>query len=382
MPNALIAGAVRTPVGARNGALQHWHPADLAAETLNALVERASLDASIVDDVILGCVTTTGEQSGNIARAALLAAGWPERVPGVTVDRHCASSQQALHFAVALIESGSADVVVAGGVESMSKLPLGADVLASDGLPFGPRVANRYRDDGGLMPWGVVAERAAARAGITRAEVDAAVVQSRSRARDAADAGRFSPEIVALDISGTRMDRDELIQSETSESTFPPLFESDGVLSATSVAPAADGAAALLLVSEEAAQRHVVAPLTRVVSTAAVACGPLDALSSGAAATRVALERAKLRLEEIDVAEVHEAFGCSELVWRRELDQSPRAVNPNGGALAIGDPAGAASARASVTLVHELARRSEGFAIQATSASGGIGLATVFERWS
>ena len=397
MTTAVIVDAVRTAIGARNGRLSGWHPTDLAAEVLAALGLRNDLDPALVDDVILGCVTQYGDQAMNLARNAVLAAGWPDTVPGVTVDRQDASSAQAVHFAAQAVMAGAADVVVAGGVEVTSSTPLGTSVTLGT-RPFGPRVIERYAPDGGLVPQGVAAEAIAARWSLTRDALDAYAVGSVARAANATREGRFRPEIVPVQVrsrdreTGQLAVRDDhlLVADEggwaaaavdlVDLAELKPAFVPDGVVTAGNTAPVGDGAAAVLVMSEERASRLGLRPLARLHAFATAAVDPLLMLTGGIAATSRVLERAKLGIRDVDVVEVDEPFASVALAWAASHDAEPARLNPNGGAIALGHPLGAAGARLLTTLVHELDRGPGRFGLLTMGAAGGLGTALVVER--
>jgi acetyl-CoA acetyltransferase family protein len=394
MTTAVIVDAVRTAIGARNGRLSGWHPTDLAAEVLGALAVRNDLDPALVDDVVLGCVTQYGDQAMNVARNAVLAAGWPESVPGVTVDRQCASSEQAVHFAAQAVMSGACDVVVAGGVECTSSTPLGSSVTLGT-RPFGPRLVERYAPDGGLVPQGVAAERIAAQWSLSRDDLDAYAATSLERGRTAGREGRFRPEIVP--VQARTRDRETgqvaavegqlLVADEggwqgavTELAALLPAFVPDGRVTAGNSAAVADGAAAVLVMSEELASRLGVRPLARFHAFATAAGDPLTMLTGAIPATAKVLERAKLGIRDVDAIEVNEPFASVALAWAGATGADVARVNPNGGAIALGHPLGAAGARLLTTLVHELERGGGRYGLQAMSAAGGVATALVIER--
>ncbi len=394
MTTAVIVDAVRTAIGARNGRLAGWHPTDLAAEVLAALALRNDLDPAVVDDVVLGCVTQYGEQAMNLARNAVLAAGWPDSVPGVTVDRQCASSEQAVHFAAQAVIAGASEVVVAGGVESTSATPLGTSVTLGT-RPFGPRIIERYADRGGLVPQGVAAERVAERWSLSRDDLDAYAATSIERAGRAAREGRFRPEIVPVQVRTRDRETGQLavlenhllvadeggpVASPDELAELRPAFVPDGRVTAGNSAPVGDGAAAVLIMSEERAARLGLRPLARFHAFATAATDPVAMFTGAISATAKVLERAKLGLRDFDVVEVNEAFASVVLAWAADLDADLARVNPNGGAIALGHPLGAAGARLLTTLVHELDRAGGRYALQAMSAAGGVATALVIER--
>jgi acetyl-CoA acyltransferase len=376
MREAVIVDAVRTPVGRRDGGLKSWHPVDLLALTLKGIVQRNKLDPALVDDVVAGCVGQAGEQAFNVARNAVLAAGFPESVPGTTVDRQCGSSQQAAHFAAQGVIAGSYDVAIACGVESMSRVPMGSNG-AGPGKPFGPMVMRRYNDV--VFHQGVGAEMMAERWKISRGELDAFSLESHRRAARATEEGRFCNEIVPV---GT-VTRDEGIRAETSlekMATLKPAFKPDGVITAGNSSQISDGAASVLIMERGVAERLGLRPLARFVAFALAAEDPVIMLSAPIPATRKILGRAGLSLEEIDRVEINEAFASVVLAWQRELHADLSKVNVNGGAVALGHPLGASGARLMTTLVHELQRSGGRYGLQAMCEGGGMANATLIER--
>jgi acetyl-CoA acyltransferase len=376
MREAVIVDAVRTPVGRRDGGLKSWHPVDLLALTLKSIVQRNKLDPALVDDVVAGCVGQAGEQAFNVARNAVLAAGFPESVPGTTVDRQCGSSQQAAHFAAQGVIAGSYDVAIACGVESMSRVPMGSNG-AGPGKPFGPMVMRRYNDV--VFHQGVGAEMMAERWKISRGELDAFSLESHRRAARATEEGRFCNEIVPV---GNVM-RDEGIRAETSlekMATLKPAFKPDGVITAGNSSQISDGAASVLIMERGVAERLGLRPLARFVAFALAAEDPVIMLSAPIPATRKILDRAGLSLEEIDRVEINEAFASVVLAWQRELHADLSKVNVNGGAVALGHPLGASGARLMTTLVHELQRSGGRYGLQTMCEGGGMANATVIER--
>src|SRR5262245_49129293 len=307
MTNAVIVDSIRTPLGRRNGMLAGWHPVDLAAHVLRALAERNDLDPVLVDDVIMGCVSQVGEQTLNIGRNAALAAGYPESVPGTTIDRQCGSSQQAVHFAAQGVMAGAYDVVVAAGVESMTRVPMGSTIYNSPGMPFGPRMTQRYVAAGGLVPQGIAAERVAAQWSLTREKLDAYSLESHRRAAAAADGKRFKREIVPVMVETTRGKKawkdDEGIRRDTSMAALAglkPAFQPDGVITAGNSSQISDGAAAALICSLGAAQRLGLRPRARFVAFALAGVDPVLMLTGPIPATRRVLERAGLALDDMD----------------------------------------------------------------------------------
>jgi acetyl-CoA acyltransferase len=398
MRDAVIVGAVRTPVGRRRGGLSGVHPVDLSARVLRALAERTGLDPAAVDDVIWGCVSQVDEQAWNVGRNAVLAAGWPETVPGTTVDRQCGSSQQALHFAAAAVVSGQADLVMAGGVESMSRVPMGANVPVStaspngvgDGLPYGGRVRDRYRGVDGFaadrpVPFnqGVAAELIAARWGLSRARLDGFALGSHEKAAAAHDAGAFDSELVPIPVGdGGKVTADEGIRRDTSLARLaelPTPFRPDGVVTAGSASQISDGAAALAVTSTEWARRHGLRPLVRIHTAVVAADDPVLMLTAPIPATARALRRAGLGIEEIGVYEVNEAFAPVALAWLAETEAAEDRLNPRGGAIALGHPLGASGARIMTTLLHHMRANGIRYGLQVMCEGGGMANATVVE---
>ena len=376
MREAVIVDAVRTPVGRRDGGLKSWHPVDLLALTLKSIVQRNKLDPALVDDVVAGCVGQAGEQAFNVARNAVLAAGFPESVPGTTVDRQCGSSQQAAHFAAQGVIAGSYDVAIACGVESMSRVPMGSNG-AGPGKPFGPMVMRRYNDV--VFHQGVGAEMMAERWKISRVELDAFSLESHRRAARATEEGRFCNEIVPVG----QMTRDEGIRAEASlekMATLKPAFKPDGVITAGNSSQISDGAASMLIMERGVAERLGLRPLARFVAFALAAEDPVIMLSAPIPATRKILDRTGLSLEDIDRVEINEAFASVVLAWQRELHADLSKVNVNGGAVALGHPLGASGARLMTTLVHELQRSGGRYGLQTMCEGGGMANATLIER--
>jgi len=393
MPNAVIIDAVRTPLGKRNGKLSGWHPADLAGEVLNALVERNGLDPALVDDVIMGCVMQVGHQSLNIGRNAVLAAGWPESVPATTVDRQCGSSQQSAHFAAQGVIAGAYDVVVAAGVEIMSTTPMGASIIPGS-IPFGPKVMERYSDVGGLVPQGISAELIADKWGLSREDLDQFGLRSQQLAAQATKEGRFQNEI--LPVKGRLYDReankvveldemvsvDEGIRDSSIEAlaNLKPAFKPDGKVTAGNSSQITDGSAAVLIMSEEKANELGLTPRARFHSFALAGVDPVTMLTGPIPSTAKVLERAGLTIDDIDLFEVNEAFASVVLAWEAEHHPNMDNVNVNGGAIALGHPLGCSGARLMATLVHELERRGGRWGLQTMCEGGGLANATIIER--
>ncbi len=379
MTNAVIVDAVRTPSGRRNGKLAQWHPVDLAAHTLRALVERNDLDPALVDDVIMGVVSQVGEQTFCTGRNAALAAGFPESVPGTSIDRQCGSSQQAAHFAAQGVIAGAYDVVIAAGVENMTRVPMGSSMAGAD--PFGPRMTARYP---GLVPQGLSAELIAERWKLSRDDLDQLALTSHQRAAQATAEGRFEREIVPItDANGETMSTDEGIRPDTSLEKLAglkPAFKADGVITAGNSSQISDGAAAVLVMSEEMANRLGLTPRARFHSFAVIGDDPVFMLTAPIPATRKVLERAKLALSDMDVVEVNEAFASVPLAWASDLQADVSTINVNGGAIALGHPLGASGARIMTTMLHELERSGGRFALQTMCEGGGMANATIIER--
>jgi acetyl-CoA acyltransferase len=384
MPTAVIVDAIRTPLGKRNGRLKEWHPVDLAAETLNALVARTGIDPGIVDDVVMGCVMQVGEQGANVARNAILAAGWPESVPGTTVDRQCGSSQQAAHFAAQGVIAGAYDVVVAAGVEVMSRVPMGASMMDGKfGFPFGPKMSARYASVGGLVPQGISAEMIADKWGLSREELDEFALRSQQYAARATKEGRFEREIhPVLDAEGKLMTTDEGIRESSLEklASLKPSFKEDGKVTAANSSQITDGSAALLIMSEEKAAALGLTPRARFVQFALAADDPRLMLTAPIPATEKVLERAGMTLDQIDLVEINEAFASVVLAWAKEHHPDMDKVNVNGGAIAIGHPLGCSGARLMTTLLNELERTGGRYGLQTMCEGGGMANATIIER--
>ncbi len=386
MREAVIVDAVRTPAGRRGGKLKDWHAVDLLAHVLQALVARTAIDPAAVEDVIAGCVSQVGEQSLNVARNALLAAGFPESVPGTTVDRQCGSSQQAIAFAAQGVASGAYDVAIACGVESMTRVPLGSSWLQGPGKRFGPAMERRY--GGALVEQGTSAELVAQRWGLTREDLDAYSLESHRRAACAADEGRFVSQIASVPVRGDdgsieAFQDDEGVRKDTSLeklASLKPAFKSDGVVTAGNSSQISDGAAAVLVCEREFARRHGLRPRARFVSFAVVGDDPVYMLTAPIPATRKVLERAELSLDRIDAIEINEAFASVVLAWQRELGADLAKTNANGGAIAMGHPLGATGARLATILLNELERRNARYGLQVMCEGGGMANAAIIER--
>jgi acetyl-CoA acyltransferase len=389
MREAVIVDAVRTPVGKKEGKLAGWHPVDLLAEVLNAAVERTGIDPAEFEDHITGCVSQTGEQAINIARNAWLAAGLPEEVPAVTVDRQCGSSQQAAHFAAQGVIAGVYDLVIASGVESMTRVPMGITAQQGPGFPYTQRLMDRY--ERGLVPQGVSAEIIAEKWGLSRPELDDFGARSHERAARATEEGRFQNEILPIKVDGENgpelFERDEGIRFPVNRekmATLPTPFKDGGVVTAGNSSQISDGASALVIASQEKAEEIGLRPRARFHTFALSGVDPITMLTGPIPATRKALDRAGLRLEDIDVVEINEAFASVVLAWKQDLDIPDEwfdaNVNPNGGAIALGHPLGASGAKLMATLLNELERRGARFGLQTMCEGGGVSNATIIER--
>ena len=387
MNTAVIIDAVRSPLGKRNGKLKNWHPVDLAAEILQKLIERNNLDPALIDDVVMGCVMQVGEQSLNVARSAVLAAGWPDTVPGTTVDRQCGSSQQAAHFAAQGVMAGAYDIVIASGVEVMTRVPMGASVSDRNyGFPFGPRVMSRYASEGGLVGQGVSAELIAEKWNISRDELDAFGVRSQQNAQRATAEGRFQNEIIpVIDAEGNMMTTDEGLRETTMESLrkLKPSFkpeEEGGRVTAGNSSQITDGASAMLIMSEAKAKQLGLTPRARFVDFAMAAADPRLMLTAPIPATQKVFERSGLKMDDIDLVEINEAFASVVLAWEKELHPDMSKVNVNGGAIALGHPLGASGTRLMATLLNELERTGGRYGLQTMCEGGGMANATIIER--
>lgn len=381
MPEAVIVEAVRTPIGKRGGALAGVHPVDLAARVLEALAARTGIDPALVDDVVWGCVNQVGDQSANPARSAVLAAGWPETVPGTTVNRACGSSQQALDFAAGMVMSGQYDLVVAGGVESMSRVPLGAgrDV----GLPYGPRLLGRYETElgGGTFHQGRGAELIAAKWGLTRSVLDEFSALSHARAAAAIDSGAFDGQLVTIPEAPGHTVDEGLRRGTTAEKlgALKPSFDADGVIHAGNASQISDGAAALLVTTPARAGELGLTPIARYHSGAVGGADPVVMLTGPIPATAKVLGRAGLSIDDIGAFEVNEAFAPIPLAWLAETGADPERVNPLGGAIAVGHPLGASGAILMTRLVHHMRDRGIRYGLQTMCEGGGMANATIVE---
>jgi acetyl-CoA acyltransferase len=380
--DAVIVSAVRTPVGIgkpQKGVLSGIHPVDLSATILNEVTGRVGLDPALVDDVIWGCVSQVGEQSVNVARNAVLAAGFPESVPGVTIDRQCGSSQQAVNFAVAGVIAGHYDVVVAGGVESMSRVPMFSNAVGGDG-PFGPLMNERY--DNGLVNQGISAEMIAAQWNLSRGYLDELAATSQQRAAAARDAGLFDEEIVAVQTADGLVTQDQGIRPETTVESLSSLktpFLEDGVVTAGNASQISDGSAALLIMSSARAAELGLTPLARVHTVAMAGVDPIIMLTGPIPATERALRRSGLSISDIGAFEVNEAFASVVGAWLADTGADPARTNINGGAIALGHPLGASGARLMTTLIHQMRRSGSQYGLQTMCEGGGMANATILE---
>jgi acetyl-CoA acyltransferase len=386
MTDAVIIDAIRTPGGKRNGKLKDWHPASLAAHVLKALQERNDLDPALVDDVIMGCVMQVGEQALNIGRNAVLAAGWPESVPSTTIDRQCGSSQQAMHFGAQGVIAGAYDVVVAAGVEIMTRTPMGASVVKDMGFPFPKEQLDRYAETG-LPPQGIGADMIADEYGLTREDLDAFGALSQQRAAQATAEGRFENEIVpvpvVIDGQTELLTKDEGIREGTTIETLAnlkPAFKPDGKITAGNSSQISDGASAVLIMSAEKAAELGLKPRARFHSFALAGTDPVTMLKGPIPATRKILEKSGLTMADIDLVEINEAFASVVLAWAKEFDADMSKVNVNGGAIALGHPLGCSGTKLMATLLNELERTGGRYGLQVMCEGGGMANATIIER--
>jgi acetyl-CoA acyltransferase len=384
MREAVIVDAVRTPVGigkAGKGDLDDLHPVDLSAHVLNALVQRTGIDTSTIDDVMWGCVGQVGEQSANVGRNAALAAGFPESVPGVTIDRQCGSSQQATTFAAATVIAGQANAVIAGGVESMSRVPMFSNMAGGDG-PFGPRMHARYPD---LVNQGISAEMIAKKWRLSRTQLDEIAALSQQRAAAARAAGLFADEIAPVTTPDGLVSHDQGIREGTtaeSLSALKPAFRENGVITAGNASQISDGAAAVLVMELSTAEASGLTPIARVHTVAVAGVDPVTMLTGPIPATQKVLDRAGLTLPDIGAFEVNEAFAAVIGAWLAETGVDPATVNPLGGAIALGHPLGASGARLTSTLVHHMRRANIRYGLQTMCEGGGMANAMVLELLS
>ena len=384
MAHAYIVEALRTAGGKRGGALSGWHPADMGAEILDALATRSGIDPAAIDDVIVGCVSQVGEQSFHIGRNMVLASSLPDSVPAVTIDRQCGSSQQALHFAAQAVMSGTQDVVIAAGVESMTRVPMGTPVILpmQAGIGIGPwtqRIKDRYGVDQFSQFNG--AEMMASKYGFGRNELDAFALDSHRKAAAAAEAGAFDREILPLEVDGGIHDSDEGIRADASLEGLAQLktIAPDGVITAGNASQICDGASGVLVVNDRALKEHNLTPIARIDHLTVTGGDPVIMLDEPIRATRRALERSGRSLADLDLYEVNEAFAPVPLAWLKEIGADPSRLNVNGGAIALGHPLGASGTKLMATLVHALRARGKRFGLQTMCEGGGIANVTIVE---
>jgi acetyl-CoA acyltransferase len=380
MRDAVIVGAARSAVGRKNGKLSPIRPDDLAATVLGDLIKRVGVDAAEVEDVILGCVDQLGEQGFNIARNAALIAGLPLDVCGTTLDRMCGSGQQAANFAAMGVMAGQYDVVIAGGVEHMTRVPMGSNASGPGDGPLSPRLSERYN----IVPQGISAELIAEQWGLKREELDAFAARSHEWAGRAIAEGRFRREIVPITLpDGNVFDTDEGVRVPVNRekmAALQPSFKPDGVITAATSSQISDGAAALMFMSGERAKALGLRPRARVVATALAGVDPTIMLTGPIPATQRVLKKAGLRLDDIDLFEINEAFASVVLAWERELHPDMNKVNVNGGAIALGHPLGCSGGKLMTTLLHELERTGKRYGLQTMCIGFGQGIATIIER--
>jgi acetyl-CoA acetyltransferase family protein len=384
MREAVIIEAVRTPIGRRNGKLKEMHPVVLGSLVLKELVARAGIEPAQVEDVVFGCVSQVGEQGVNVARNAWLAAEFPISTPATTVDRQCGSSQQAIHFAANLVQSGVCDVTIAGGVESMTRVPMGSNAV-SPGTPFPPELMELYD----LVPQGISAELMARKYGISRRQMDEFGVRSHHLAAQATEEGRLQAQIMPLEVpvdgngAVELFDRDEGIRANATyeaAAALQPAFNPEHSITAGNSSQISDGAAAVLITSREKARELGLRPRARIAAQAVVGTDPVLMLEGPIPGTAAVLKRAGLELKDIDLFEVNEAFASVVLAWLKETGADPEKTNVNGGAIAIGHPLGASGARLMNHLLHELERRDLRYGLETMCCGGGLGTATIIDR--
>ena len=378
MRDAVIVDAVRTPVGKRNGAYKDTHPVDLSAHVLNALVDRTGIDPAVVDDVVWGVVGQVGEQALNVARNAVLGAGWAESIPGTTVDRQCGSSQQAAHFAAAGVISGQYDVAIAGGVEVMTRVPMGASLGANVGFPFGPKMLARY--EGQKINQGLGAEMIAEKWALSRRQLDEFSLASHEKAAAAIDSGAFAGQYAP--VPGIGLEVDEGVRRETTLEklgSLKPAFKEDGVIHAGNSSQISDGSGALWITTSEKARELGLKPLVRLHTFALAADDPVIMLTAPIPATAKALARSGLSIKDIGAFEVNEAFAPVPLAWLSETGGDPKNLNPLGGAIAIGHPLGGSGAILMTRLVHHMVDNGIKYGLQTMCEGGGMANATILE---
>ncbi|TCS15321.1 acetyl-CoA C-acetyltransferase [Caulobacter sp. BK020] len=389
MPEAYIVSARRTAAGRRNGRLAGWHPADLGAVVLNALIAESGVDPAAIDDVIIGCVSQVGEQTFALGRNVVLASHLPDSVPAVTIDRQCGSSQQALHFAAQAVMSGTQDLVIAGGVESMTRVPMGSPLMLARAAgvgegPFAKSIQDRY----GVPEFSqfVGAQMIADKYEFTREAMDRFALESHLKAAAATEAGAFADEIVPLEVvtpDGPIIhDRDEGVRANSTIESISAvkLLTETGTLSAATASQIADGASGVLVASERAVTDHGLTPIARIVNLTVTAGDPVIMLEEPIPATRRALARSGLKLDDIDLFEVNEAFASIPMAWQKALGADPGKLNVNGGAIALGHPLGATGTKLMATLIHALHARGQRYGLQTMCEGGGISNATIVER--
>ena len=383
MHEAVIVEAVRTPMGRRNGKLREYHPVVLGSMVLKELIARAGVDPAKVEDVVFGCVMQTGEQALNIGRNAWLAAGFPVETPATTVDRQCGSSQQAIHFAANLIQSGVAEVTIAGGVESMTRVPMGSTVTQGPGIPFPPELSELYD----MVPQGISAELMARKYGISRHEMDEFSVQSHMRAAEATRNGYLASQIMPVEVPvdghTEQMTSDEGIRPGTTYeavAALQPAFNPEHSITAGNSSQITDGAAALLLMTPEKARELGLRPRAKIIAQKVVGTDPVLMLEGPIPGTAAVLRQAGLELQDIDLFEINEAFASVVLAWQKMTGADLEKTNVNGGAIAIGHPLGASGARLMNHLLYELERRDLRYGLQAMCCGGGLGTATIIDR--
>jgi acetyl-CoA C-acetyltransferase len=389
MADAYIVDAVRTAGGRRGGKLAGWHPVDMGAEVLNALVERTGVDPAAIEDVILGCVCQGGEQAFQIGRNAVLASKLPNSVPAVTIDRQCGSSQQSIQFAAQAVMSGTQDMVIAAGVESMTRVPMGSNValFTKNGIGTGPisqRIQERFGVHGFSQFTG--AQMMADKYGLSRSQLDAFALESHRRAAAATNAGAFDAEIVPLTVDtpqGPELHtKDEGIRFDATLEAISAvkLLQENGVISAANASQICDGASGALIVNERALKTHKLTPLARIVNLTVTAGDPVIMLEEPISATRRALKRAGMSIDDIDLYEVNEAFASVPLAWLKETGANPANLNVNGGAIALGHPLGASGTKLMATLTHALRARGKRYGLQTMCEGGGVANVTIVER--
>ncbi len=389
MADAYIVEAVRTAGGRRGGRLAGWHPVDMGAEVLNALVERTGVDPAAIEDVILGCVCQGGEQAFQIGRNAVLASKLPNSVPAVTIDRQCGSSQQSIQFAAQAVMSGTQDMVIAAGVESMTRVPMGSNValFTKNGIGTGP-ISQRIQDRFGVHGFSqfIGAQMMADKYGLSRSQLDAFALESHRRAAAATNAGAFDAEIVPLTVETPQgralHTKDEGIRFDATLEAISAvkLLQENGVISAANASQICDGASGALIVNERALKTHKLTPLARIVNLTVTAGDPVIMLEEPISATRRALQRAGMSIDDIDLYEVNEAFACVPLAWLKETGANPAKLNVNGGAIALGHPLGASGTKLMATLTHALRARGKRYGLQTMCEGGGVANVTIIER--